>query len=50
MRPGLEPEIVQVLIHNAISENGPESFVGIRQAAIYALMYYSTFRFKEVKE
>ena len=36
---GLEPEIVQVLIHNSISKNGPESFVGIRQAAIYALMY-----------
>ena len=38
-RLGLEPEMVQVLIHNDISLNGPDSFVGIRQAAIYALMY-----------
>ena len=47
---GLEPEIVQVLIHNATSENEPESFVRIRQVAIYALMYYTTARFEEVKE
>ena len=50
MRLGLEPEMVQVLIHNAISENGLESFAGIGQAAIYALIYYGTARFKEVKE
>ena len=49
-RLGLEPEMVQVLIHNAISENGPDSFVGIRQAAINALMYYGTARFEEFKE
>ena len=47
---GLEPEIVQILIQNAISENGLESFVGIRQAVIYALMYYVTARFEEIKE
>ena len=47
---GLEPETLQVLIHNAISENGPDSFMEIRQAAIYALMYYGTARFEEVKE
>ena len=47
---GLEPDMVQVLIHEAIDENGPESFVGIRQAAIYALMYWGTARFEEVKE
>ena len=47
---GLELEIVQVLIHNAITENGPDSFVGIRQAATYALMYYGTARIEEVKE
>ena len=35
---GMEPEMVQVLIHNAIYESGPDSFVGIRQAAIYAMM------------
>ena len=38
-RLGFEPDMVQVLIREAFNENGPESFVGIRQAAIYALMY-----------
>ena len=42
--------MVQVLIHNAIYESGPDSFVGIRQAAIYAMMYWGTARFEEVKE
>ena len=49
MRLGLEPEVVQILIQNALSENGEGSFVGIRQAAVYALMYYITARFEEVK-
>ena len=49
-RLGLEPDMVQVLIREAIKENGPESFVGIRQAAIYVLMYWGTARFEEVKE
>ena len=49
-RLGLEPEMVQILIHNAIYEIGPDSFVGIRQAANYAMMYWGTARFKEVKE
>ena len=40
-RLGLEPEMVQRLIHNAIYEFGPESFVGIRQSAIYAMMYWA---------
>ena len=35
---GPKPDIVQVLIREAIEENGPENFVGIRQAAIYTLM------------
>ena len=47
---GLEPEMVQRLIHNAIYEFGPDSFVGIRQAAIYAMMYWGMARFEEVKE
>ena len=42
LRLGLEPEMVQHLVHNAIYEFGPDSFVGIRQAAIYALMYWAT--------
>ena len=50
MRLGLKLEIVQILIQNALSEDGMESFVGIRQVAIYVLMYYITARFKEVKE
>ena len=36
---GLEPEVVQILIQNALSENGEGNFVGIRQAAVYALIY-----------
>ena len=47
---GLEPEVVQILIQNALSENGEGSFVGIRQAAVYALMYYFTAQFEEVKD
>ena len=50
LRLGLEPEVVQILIQNALSENGEGSFVGIRQAAVYALMYYLTARFEEVKD
>ena len=49
-RLGLEPKMVQPLIHNAIYEFGPYSFVGIRQAAIYSMMYWATARFEEVKE
>ena len=33
---GFEPDMAQVLFHDAIDGNGPDSFVGIRQAAIYA--------------
>ena len=47
---GFEPDMLQVLIHNAIDENGPDSFVGIRQAGIYALMYWATAQFEEVWE
>ena len=36
--------------HNAIYEFGPDSFVGIRQAAIYTLMYGARAQFKEVQE
>ena len=35
----LEPEMVQRLIHDAIYELSSDNFVGIRQAALYALMY-----------
>ncbi len=46
---GLELEVVQMLIRKALSEHGHHNFVGIRQAAICALMYYLTARFEEVK-
>merc|ERR1711867_7831 len=49
LRLGLEPEVVHILIQKALSEQGDTNFVGIRQAAIYALMYYITARFEEVK-
>ena len=42
---GLEPEMVQGLIHNALSEFGPESFVGFRQAVFFAMMYKATALF-----
>ena len=38
----LEPEVVQILVKNALSDKGMGSFVPILQAAIYALMYYMT--------
>ena len=38
-----------MLVRKVLSEHGHHNFVGIRQAAIYALMYYLTARFKEVK-
>ena len=47
---GLEPKMVQRLIHNAIYEYGLDSFLGIRQAVIYALMYWATAQFEEVHE
>ena len=47
---GLEPEMVQHLIHNAIYEYRHDSFVGIRQAAIYTLMYQAIARFEEAQE
>ena len=46
----LEPELMQILVKNALSDEGMGSFVRFRQAAIYALMYYIIAQFKEVKE
>ena len=45
-----EPDIVQVLICEAIEENGPENFVGIRQAAIYTLMCWGPAKFEEIQD
>ena len=47
-RLGFEPEHVQCLFKVALSENGPDNVVGIRQAALYAAMYWGTARFEEI--
>ena len=47
-RLGFEPEHVQCLFKAALSENGPDNLVGIRQAALYAAMYWGTARFEEI--
>ena len=47
-RLGFEPEHVQCLFKAALTENGPDNFVGIRQAALYAAMYWGTARFEEI--
>ena len=49
LRLGLEPEVVQILYKNALSDDAMGNFVWVKQAAIYALMYYMTTRFEEVK-
>ena len=43
-----EPEYVQCLFKAALAENGPENFVGLRQAALYAAMYWGTAPFEEI--
>ena len=45
----LEPDTAHMLIRIALQENGHHSFVGIRQAAMYALKYYLTAQFEEVR-
>ena len=50
LRLGLEPEVVQILIKEALSDTSTGSFVRIRQAAIYALLYYITAWFEEIKD
>ena len=47
---GLEPKMVQSLIHNTLSEFGSNSFVGQRQAVIYEIMYWATAHFEEIKD
>ena len=44
-----EPEHVQCLIHNAVYELEPWNFMGWRQIALYALMFWGTGRFEEVR-
>ena len=49
VRLPIDPDTAHMLIRIALQENGHHSFVGIRQAAIYALKYYLTARFEEVR-
>ena len=42
--------MVQELIHKALYEFGLNNFVGVRQATLYAIMYYGMARFEELKE
>ena len=50
LRLGLEPEVVQILYKNALSDVSLSDFVRYRQAAIYALMYYMSACFEEVRK
>ena len=47
-RLGFEPEHAQCLFKAALSENGPDNVVGIRQAALYAALYWGTAHFEEI--
>merc|ERR1712240_833389 len=49
VRLPLDPDTAHMLIRIALQENVHHCFVGIRQAAIYALKYYLTARFEEVR-
>ena len=42
--------MVKELIQPAFNEFGLDSFVGVRQATLYAIMYYGMARFEELKE
>ena len=49
VRLPIDPDTVHTLIRIALQENGHHSFVGIRQAAVYALKYHLNARFEEVR-
>ena len=49
IRLPIDPDTVYTLIRIALQENGYHSFVGIRQAAVYALKYHLNARFEEVR-
>merc|ERR1712121_322529 len=48
VRLPIDPDTAHMLIRIALQENGHHSFVGIRQAAMYALKYYLNAQFEEV--
>merc|ERR1711867_312031 len=48
IRLPIDPNAAHMLIRIALQEHGHHSFVGIRQATLYALKYYLTARFEEV--
>ena len=48
-RLGFEPEMIQVLLRLCLQDDqeGSKDFVGLRQAALYVVMYWCTARFEE---
>ena len=48
-RMGFEPEMVQVLLKLSLETKGIKDFVGLRQAALYVLMYWCITHFEEVQ-
>ena len=46
----LEPRCIQDLIHEAIYESGPNRFVGVRQATLYAILFCSGMTFGKVRK
>ena len=49
-RLGFEPEMFQVLLKLSLEEKGTKDFVGLRQAAMYIIMYWCTARFEEADD
>ena len=45
----LEPRHIQDLIHEAIYEFGPDSFVGVRQATLYTILFCSRMSIRKVR-
>ena len=46
---GFEPEMVQVLLKLSLEDKGSRDFVGLRQAALYVIMYWCTAHFEEAQ-
>merc|ERR1712030_227183 len=48
-RLGVEPEMIQILLGLCLQKDqeGKKDFVGLRQAALYVVMYWCTARFED---
>ena len=46
---GFELDMVQVLLKLSLEEKVSRDFVGLRQAALYVIMYWCTARFEEAQ-